>query len=376
MANELGLMNSFRDRIYGPLVQFRGSDGTAGQEIGLVDFVQKHAINENGEAAGLTNSSGEPLSWEDILQDFGVDPLQSTLDNIITLPGTDAKYLAPEVVREFIIRGMDTSVNYMDLVAGVEAVDSLTVTAPWFEMDNNTPPTIGETETQPTTSYTWGEKSIRCKKLATAIELSDEVILSVKLPILSYWLQRFGVNLGVQLFKDAVTTLVNGDQTGGSDAAATIGIGSTGSIAFSDFVRLWSRGNLIGQNWTTMVTSETMAQQILALAEFKPTAGGLGGAAVTVESRNRIIPSTLPHIISSDMDDDEILFVDPTKAMIRCQFRALLVESDRIVSRQISGTYASIMGGFLTISRDARIVMDDSIAFSGNGFPSYMVPLA
>lgn len=376
MANELGLMNSFRDRIYGPLVQFRGSDGTAGQEIGLVDFVQKHAINENGEAAGLTNSSGEPLSWEDILQDFGVDPLQSTLDNIITLPGTDAKYLAPEVVREFIIRGMDTSVNYMDLVAGVEAVDSLTVTAPWFEMDNNTPPTIGETETQPTTSYTWGEKSIRCKKLATAIELSDEVILSVKLPILSYWLQRFGVNLGVQLFKDAVTTLVNGDQTGGSDAAATIGIGSTGSLAFSDFVRLWSRGNLIGQNWTTMVTSETMAQQILALAEFKPTAGGLGGAAVTVESRNRIIPSTLPHIISSDMDDDEILFVDPTKAMIRCQFRALLVESDRIVSRQISGTYASIMGGFLTISRDARIVMDDSIAFSGNGFPSYMVPLA
>lgn len=376
MANELGLMNSFRDRIYGPLVQFRGSDGTAGQEIGLVDFVQKHAINENGEAAGLTNSSGEPLSWEDILQDFGVDPLQSTLDNIITLPGTDAKYLAPEVVREFILRGMGTSANYMDLVAGVESVDSLTVTAPWFEMANNTPPIIGETETPPTTGYTWGEKSVKMKKRMTAIELSDEVVLSVKLPILSYWLQRFGVNLGVQLFKDAVTTLVNGDQADTSDAAATIGIGSSGSLAFSDFVRLWSRGNLIGQNWTTMVTSETMALQILALAEFKPTAGGLGQAAVTVDSRNRIIPTSLPHIISSDMDDDEILFLDPTKAMIRCQFRGLLVESDRIVSRQISGSYASVMGGFLTISRDARIVMDDSIAFSGNGFPSYMVPLA
>jgi hypothetical protein len=376
MANELGLMNSFRDRIYGPLVQFRGTDGTAGNEIGLVDFVQKHAINENNEAVGLTNSVGEPLSWEDILQDFGIDPIQSTLDNIITLPGTDARYLAPEVVREFILRGMSSSVNYMDLVAGVESVDSLTVTAPWIQMDTNTPPIIGETETMPTTGYSWGEKSVKMKKRATAIELSDEVILSVKLPILSYWLQRFGVNLGVQLFKDAVTTLVNGDQADTSDAAATIGIGSTGSLAFSDFVRLWSRGNLIGQNWTTMVTSETMALQILALAEFKPTAGGLGQAAVTVDSRNRIIPNSLPHIISSDMDDDEILFLDPSKAMIRCQFRALLVESDRIVSRQISGTYASVMGGFLTISREARIVMDDSIAFSGNGFPSYMTPLA
>lgn len=376
MANELGLMNSFRDRIYGPLVQFRGTDGTAGNEIGLVDFVQKHAINENNEAVGLTNSVGEPLSWEDILQDFGIDPIQSTLDNIITLPGTDARYLAPEVVREFILRGMSSSVNYMDLVAGVESVDSLTVTAPWIQMDTNTPPIIGETETMPTTGYSWGEKSVKMKKRATAIELSDEVILSVKLPILSYWLQRFGVNLGVQLFKDAVTTLVNGDQTDTTDAAATIGIGTAGSLAFSDFVKLWSRGNLIGQNWTTMVTSETMALQILALAEFKPTAGGLGQAAVTVDSRNRIIPNSLPHIISSDMDDDEILFLDPSKAMIRCQFRALLVESDRIVSRQISGTYASVMGGFLTISREARIVMDDSIAFSGNGFPSYMTPLA
>ena len=376
MANELGLMNSFRDRIYGPLVQFRGTDGTAGQEIGLVDFVQKHAVDEHGEAAGLKNSAGEPLSWEDILSDFGVDPIQSTLDNIITLPGTDAKYLAPEVVREFILRGMGTSVNYMDLVAGVENVDSLTVTAPWFELANNTPPEIGETETPPTTGYTWGEKTVKMKKRMTAIELSDEVVLSVKLPILSYWLQRFGVNLGVQLFKDAVTTLVNGDQADTTDAAATIGIGSAGSLAFSDFVRLWSRGNLIGQNWTTMVTSESMALQVLALAEFKPTAGGLGAAAVTVDSRNRIIPNSLPHIISSDMDDDEILFLDPSKAMLRCQFRGLLVESDRIVSRQISGTYASVMGGFLTISRDARIVMDDSIAFSGNGFPSYMVPLA
>lgn len=376
MANELGLVNSFRDRIYGPLVQFRGTDGTAGQEIGLVDFVQKHAINENGEAKGLTNSSGQPLQWEDILADFGIDAVTSTLDNILTLPGTDAKYLAPEVVREFILRGMGSTANYMDLVAGVESVDQLTVTAPWIEMANNTPPEIGETETPPTTGYTWGEKSVKMKKRMTAIELSDEVILSVKLPILSYWLQRFGVNLGVQLFKDAVTTLVNGDQSDTSDAAATIGIASAGSLTFADFVRVWSRGNLIGQNWTTIVTSETMAQQVLALAEFKPTAGGLGQAAVTIESRNRIIPNSLPHIIASDMDDDEILFIDPSKAMLRLQFRALLVEANRIVDRQIQGTYASVMGGFLTISREARLVMDDSIAFSGNGFPSYMVPLA
>lgn len=376
MANELGLMNSFRDRIYGPLAIFRGTDGTAGREIGLVDFVQKHAVNENSEPAGLKNSSGEPLSWEDILADFGVDPITSTLENIITLPGTDARYLAPEVVREFILRGMNTSANYMDLIAGVENVDNITVTAPWIQMATNTPPEIGETETMPTTGYTWGEKSVKMKKRATAIELSDEVILSVKLPILSYWLQRFGVNLGVQLYTDAVTTLVNGDQADTTDAAATIGIGTTGSLAFSDFVRLWTRANLIGQDWTTMVTSETMAQQILAITEFKPTAGGLGGAAVTVESRNRIVPNSLPHLVSSSMDDDEILFVDKTKAMIRCQFRGLLVESDRIVSRQIQGTYASVMGNFLTISREARIVMDDSIAFSGNGFPTYMSPLA
>lgn len=376
MSNTLGLANSFNERVIGPLTAMRGTDGTPGREVGLVEFVQKHAINENNEAKGLTNSDGNPLEWDDILVEFGIDPVTSTLENVLTTPGADAKYLAPEVVREFILRGMNSSANYMDLVAGVESVDSSTVTAPWIQIDTNTPPVIGETETPPTTGYTWGEKTVKMRKRMTAIQLSDELLLSVKLPILQYWLQRFGVNLGVQLYKDAVTTLVNGDQADTTDAAATVGVASAGTLTFADLTRLWTRANLIGQSWTTMVTSETMAQTILALAEFKPTAGGLGQAAVNVESRNRIIPTSLPHMISSDMDDDEILFIDPTKAMIRCQFRGLLVESNRIMDRQINGTYASVMGGWLTISRESRIVLDKSIAFSGNGFPSYMAPLA
>ncbi len=375
MANELGLMSSFRERIYEPLVNFRGTDGKPGKEITLVEFAQKYAVNEKGEK-GLLNGSGQPVGWDDILSDFGIDAVTSTLDNVLSLPGTDAKYLAPEMVRQFILDGMNTSANYIDLIAGSESVDTFHVTAPAIKMDDNTPSELGETESIPTTGFTWSQKTVEMKKVGVGIELSDSLLMAVKLPVLSYWLQRFGVMLGVKLYKEAIACLINGDQTVVADSAAVVGVASSGTLAFDDFVSLWSRANLIGQNWTTIVTSETMAQTVLKLAEFKPTAGGLGGAVINVNSRNRIIPGNLSHLISSDMDDDEILFLDPTKAMIRLSLRGLAVEAERIVQRQISGSYATVYGGWLNISREARIVLDKSIAFSGNGFPSYMVPLA
>ena len=55
MAGELGLTNSFKQRVYGPLQKYRGSDGESGKEISLIDFMATRAINESGEALGGIN---------------------------------------------------------------------------------------------------------------------------------------------------------------------------------------------------------------------------------------------------------------------------------------------------------------------------------
>jgi hypothetical protein len=53
-----------------------------------------------------------------------------------------------------------------------------------------------------------------------------------------------------------------------------------------------------------------------------------------------------------------------------------MVETDRIVMKQISGTAMSIYTGFAKIQKKASLVIDGSITFAANGFPSYMVPTA
>ena len=366
MGGELGLQFTFKEKVIEPLKTYRGSDGVAGKEIDLEKFMQTRLK--------LTKANGDLLTLRDLFSDIGVDPERISLDNLLSL-SNDYKYLAPEIIRQFVVRGMELNVNYKDLVAATENVDSLVVTSPWIDYENPKLLPIGEAETIPTSKFTWGYKTVRVSKKARALEWTDELILSVKLPIARHWLQRVGVELGALLHADAISTLVSGDQNDGSDTCPIVGVATAGTLTFADFVNVWVRSRLISQNWGTLVTNEKMANTLLALSEFKPTNGGLGQAAVGLQSRNWVIPNSLPHIISSNIGDDQILMIDPAQAMIELVFRPLMVESDRIVMRQISGTAISILSSFATTERMARIILDKSISVADNGFPGWMTPL-
>jgi len=64
--------------------------------------------------------------------------------------------------------------------------------------------------------------------------------------------------------------------------------------------------------------------------------------------------------------------VDPSSAIIKLNAQPLMVESEKIVSNQTMAFYASNTTGFGKIFRDAALLVDSSLAFSGHGFPSYM----
>lgn len=377
MSDGLGLKNSFKERVYGPLQAYRGNDGSAGREISLIDFIQKRAINTDGEPVGLTNTQGTPISWEDLWTDLGMDPAHLTLDNLISYEGTDMKYLAPEMVRQFILEGVETDSSYRDVVAGVENVDSLIVTAPWIKMKNETPQLVAEAEVIPESGIEWGEKAVKCKKDGIAIHWTDELLLSVKLPILRYWLRKVGVQLGARLFTRGVTTLINGDQADTTDACSIIGSTSGTAVAFQDFLRAWLRGQLIGQKWEMLLSNEVTAHTVMQLTEFADPQGA-GSQFTKLDLRNRIIPSQMPYLVSSAFDDGDVMLMDKRFAMLYLSFRGLLVESERIIMRQISGTAASVMGCFLTIDLNSRLIIDGDAAWvadTSTDFPACMAPI-
>lgn len=369
MSGELGFAQNFRERIYEPLQRYRGSDGTPGREIRLEEFVQTRARNNEG-GYGLRNTLGDPLTLEDIFQDLALDPALITLDNLVSLSG-DVRYLAPEIVRQFIVEGLESNANHLDLVNSSQNVGSLTVTSPWIQYHETRPQDIGEAETIPVSRVTWDSKTIQLKKSAVAIEVTDEVILSTPLNILGEYLSEVGIELAIKLFRAGVSTLINGDQAGGADNASIVGVGTAGSLAFGDFVRVWTRASRIGNRWVNMLSNETLTNVILGIDEFKNPQGA-GSVKVNVDS-NRVIPSSMMHRVADQFTDDQLMLFD-RRAMDYLVFRALLVENERIMMRQINGTAASIISGFTTLKRIRRIIIDRSLAFAANGFPAYMTP--
>jgi hypothetical protein len=181
--------------------------------------------------------------------------------------------------------------------------------------------------------------------------------------------------LAASLYNDGINTLINGDQPSGSDNCAIIGVGdTTKKTAFTDFVRCWIRGRRLFMKWTNLVNNELTGLEIMSLNQFLYPQG-YGTTMVNLDSKNRFIPGDMPHLIGSPLSDGQSMLFDKSQAMIYMSFRGLLVENERIMMRQVNGTSASIMGGFVTVNRLARVIMDETLAFSGNGFPSWMAPL-
>lgn len=363
MAGELGLMNSFRERVITPLNAYRGNDTDGGHDIGLVAFMNK---------LGMKNTLGQPITMEDVWKDLGKNPDHISLDNLITLSG-DVKYLAPEVVREFILQGINAVPWWNNLCSGSVEVASMGVVGPWIQYDKVGLEKTGEVETIAEADVTWGQKTVTIYKKAKGIKLSDEIIYSARLPMLQPFLMRVGIEMAASMNKAAVTTLVNGDQASG-DECAVVGVGTANTIDFYDFVVAWARASSLFYDWSTMVTSETMAVEVLKNEEFiKPQ--GAGNVVVQVESVNRVIPDRMPHMVSSGTPAGYVLLVDPRMAMLHLQFLPLRVESERIANRQMNGTYVSIIDGFYTVDRRARLCINKAVTFAANGFPSWMTPL-
>jgi hypothetical protein len=212
-------------------------------------------------------------------------------------------------------------------------------------------------------------------KKAKAIHMSDEVLLGSVLPLLKPWLRRVGVMMGAGLNKQIVGVLVNGDQPSG-DECAVVGTETGNSLVQTDFYRVWSRGSRLSYFWHSMVTTEEMSVELSDLDMFsKPQ--GAGNVQVQLEPFQKVRPDKMPHYISgaTDLAADQVLLVDPALAAVHLTYMPLRVESERIVMRQLQGTVVSVIQGYATVDRRARIIIDKNTAFSSAGFPAWMTPL-
>jgi len=309
-----------------------------------------------------------------LYNELGVNPNKMTVSQLIDLD-QDSRWLVPEIFRDAIRKGLRTSPFYNAIIQDDLTVAQPQVNMPYIELSDAEPQTTGQGETISKGSITYGNKVVSIEKEAIGIEITYEAMQYTNINLLTVFLQDIGIKLGQKLNNKAITALINGDQADASEAAATIGVeNTTTKLLYTDLVAAWIRGSRLGRLYDTIIAGEAMANKIMNLTEFKDKQAGTPQQSMVL---NEILPSQSQVFVSAQVPADKIILLDKRFALVKLTSAPLLVEGEKIVSKQIQGSYASITTGFANIFRDARVVIDQSLARvdgGGNDFPSWMTP--
>lgn len=308
------------------------------------------------------------ITMAELYADIGINPSVDTIQNLTNMPDTAFRWLIPEIYREALRLGMRKSPIYPSLIAGEQGVSQTKLTLPSINMSEATPARVGVAETIPIGTVSFDQKSVSIYKIGRGIKVPDEVRNYVALNLVSIFLQDFGVKMAMGLDALLINVLLNGDQADGSDSIATIGVANTtDGLTYKDLLKIWVRGARLGKKFTTMVSGEAMAIDILDLLT---TTRVFGTARANVNIKTPI-PQNSDLFIHGNVAADKVIIVDPSDAAIKLNAQPLLVETERIISNQTQETYASTTTGFATIFRDSRMVLDRTVT---TDFPTWMDP--
>ena len=320
-------------------------------------------------------SQYEGLTLAAFYEEMGLEPGRDSVSLILDRQDESYRWLVPELIRDAIRKGFINAPIYPALIAAEESIAQPTQVMPFWDMTSmsNAPKDLGVAESMELGTVKYGQKTVRISKSGIGIELADECIQYTPLSLLSIFLADMGAKLGGSLTAKAITCLINGEQADASEAASTVGITTAGSPAYADFIRMGVRGSLINRSWTKMIGNEAMVNTILNMAEFKPNSNGAAPALGL--NLKTPVPKNYDAYCHSYVPTNKIIFLDSSVSMVKLTAQPLKVEAERIVSRQVNGTYCSLTTGFAILFRDGRVIVDTSLAYSGNAFPSYMNPL-
>ncbi len=309
------------------------------------------------------------ISMETFYDDLGINPNVDVVQNIFTMPDYSTRWLVPELIRDALRLGLRKNPIWADIIASEQTIANPQTVMPSLNLSEAAPHYVGEGESIKTGTISYGQKTIRIRKMGRGIKIPYEVQQYVSLGVVGIFLQDFGIKLNQAIDALMIDVLINGEQTDGSESAPVVGVAAAGTFAYADLLKVWIRMARIGRTPWGMIGGENAALETLNLSEFKTRAAGDTEKKLDLKTP---IPQTSAYYIHGSVPANQQLVIDRTSAILKFNAQPLLVEDEKIVSNQTMATYASLTTGFAVLYRDARVLVDKSLLFSGNGFPAYM----
>lgn len=364
-------------KLSGTDIKSLGEEGNRGMELMHKEMQRLRKSRKDVTLKSyLAETYDDQMTPEKFYRELGINLNDLTVEKMLNTSELN-RWLFPEIFRDAIIRGLEYTPFFSQLIAAEETINGTGITMPFMDFttvdrdqvrlrDTNEGATITEGEI-----VAWSEKQVTIKKKARGLKQTYESIMFTPIDLAAIYFQELGTTMGADLDRDLITIAINGDQADGSESAPVIGATVANTLTYVDLTRAWIRFRRIGRNSSAMLMNETDAITVLNLPEYQRTIFP-GAQTVATVQLNIVtpLPTSQDIFVHDSVPAKKIILVDRARAFIQLTAMPLLIESERIVSRQIEGEYVSIITGFANIFRDGRLVLDYATTLGTNPGPT------
>ena len=256
----------------------------------------------------------------------------------------DSAVLFPEYIARTVRQGMEEGDLLPHITAAVTRFDgmdyrSITAQAGGDEKELRQ---VDEGAQIPATTIKVQANLVKLRKRGRMLVASYEAVRYQKLDLFSVTLRQMGAHIARTQLEDAVDVLINGD--GSKDG---ITFASSTSLSYADFLKLW--GSLAPYQLNAIAAGTGGIQKLLQISEFKDAQAGLNfqgtGKLVTP------LGAALVHV--PGMEEGKIIALDKNCALEMVQAGDVLVDSDKLIDRQLEKISVSAIAGFARIFEGA-----------------------
>ncbi|MCR5707510.1 MAG: hypothetical protein K6G82_04485 [Ruminococcus sp.] len=247
---------------------------------------------------------------------------------------TETAVLFPEFVSRCIKKGFDDTV--LKAVTAVRTVSESSQYLGCVLDDSTAYGTTAQTVALPASTVTEGTTAVALEKIGRLINASYEAVRRQRLDVFGVMLRSIGIKLANTVVGKAVAVL----------KADAVGI-TTSSLSYSDLADLY--GKFDNFNMTTVLASPAIAAKIAAMDQMKE--------ARALADGKMFLPFGSELVKSAAVDNATVIGLDRDFALEFITSTGLVLETDKLIDRQLDCITVSVTCGFRKVTPDAVKVL-------------------
>lgn len=243
---------------------------------------------------------------------------------------TDTAVLFPEYVARCISKGFDDKI-----ITAITAVKTVSESGQYLgcTMDDTAAyTTTAQAAALPAATVTESASATVLEKFGRLINASYESVRKQRLDVFGVMLRSVGVKLAAAVAKKAVAVLAQ-------DAAAI----SASSLTYASLAELYGKFDCF--DMTTVIVNPAVASKIAAMDQLKETRADADGKIV--------LPFGSELVKTSAAANNTVIGIDKNFALEFITSSGLVMETDKLIDRQLDQIAVSITCGFRKLTPDA-----------------------